>query len=100
MAMDETNARELEAMGRDAAEAVAGAGSIANVKVARGEDSFDRPIYYFTYLIEQDRVRQRLGLVRTRIVQKLRDALIARQDPHYPMIRMLNRADWDKGAGA
>jgi hypothetical protein len=91
---------ELEKLGRVAAETVAGASSVQEVEVARGEDSLDRPVYYFTFLIELDRDRQRAGLVRTRIVQKLRDELVARGDGHYPIIRMLNRTDWDKRASA
>ncbi len=85
----------LKKLGRDAAEHIAGTDAVGDVDVASGEDSSDRPVYYFSFLIDQDRARQRVGLVRTRLVQKLRDDLIALGDGHYPVVRILDRTDWN-----
>jgi hypothetical protein len=98
--MSQGTVAELEKLGRDAARQVAGEGAVAQVEVVLGEDSSERPVYYFSFLIDQDRARQRAGLVRTRLVQKLRDELIARGDERYPVIQMLSRTDWDRRAGA
>jgi hypothetical protein len=98
--MSRSTTAELEKIGRDAAQQVAGEGAVAQVEVVPGEDSDERPAYYFSFLIDQDRARQRPGLVFTRLIQKLRDELIARGDGHYPVIRILDRTDWDKRKGA
>jgi hypothetical protein len=106
--MSQSTAAELEKLGRDAARQVAGEGIVARVEVVPGEDSSERPVYYFSFLIDQDRfsflidqdrARQRAGLVLTRLVQKLRDELIARGDGRYPVIQMLSRTDWDRRTG-
>jgi hypothetical protein len=47
-------------------------------------------------LINPDRARQRPGLIRTRLIQKLLDDLSARGDEHLPVIQILNREDWTK----
>ena len=90
---------DLEQLGRDAAQHVAGEEAVQEVEVMAGEES-ERPVYYFSFLIDQDRARQRAGLLRSRLIQELRDGLIARNDGHYPIIRILSRADWDKRASA
>ena len=87
---------DLEKLGREAAQQVAGKGAVEDVEVVAGEDLSERPVYYFSFLIDQARARQRAGLVLTRLVQKLRDELIARGDGHYPVIRILSRTDWDR----
>jgi len=93
-------ASDLEKLGLDAARQVAGADAVEQVEVVSGEDASDRPVYYFSFLIDEGRSRQRAGLVRTRLVQKLRDELITRGDGHFPVITILSRIDWDKRAGA
>jgi len=98
--MSQGSTIDLEKLGRDAAEHVAGVGAIEQVEVVAGEDSSDRPVYRFSFLIDQDRLRQRLGLLRTRLTQTLRDELIALDDAHYPIIHILDRTDWDKRNGA
>jgi hypothetical protein len=98
--MSQNNVAILEKLGLDAAEHAAGKGSVERVEVVSGEDSSDRPVYYFSFLIDQDRARQRAGLVRTRLIQKLRDDLIALRDGHYPVIRILSRTDWDRHGDA
>jgi len=97
--MSDVATAELEQLGRDAARLVAGDAAVAEVEVVAGE-SADRPAYFFSFLIDPDRATQRLGLIHTRLVQRLRDELIARNDAHYPVIRLLDRADWGKRAGA
>jgi hypothetical protein len=96
IALDQALAADLQALGRDAARDVAGEESVEGVEVTIGEGVSDRPAYQFTFLINQS--RERPGLVRIRLGQKLKDALAARGDEHYPMLRILNRADWDKRA--
>jgi hypothetical protein len=98
--MDGFARSELEELGQAAAEDVAGPGAVERVEVTRGEDASERPVYYFSFLIDQDRARQRAGLVRTRLIQKLRDDLVARGDGHYPVIQILNKADWAARANA
>lgn len=97
--MSQDIATELEQIGRDAARTIAGDDAIKEVEVVPGHD-LERPVYYFTFLIDQERSRQRLGLLLTRLVQRLRDELIARSDGHYPVVRLLNRVDWDSRSGA
>ena len=94
--MSKSMTSDLEELGRAAAEQIAGKEAVQDVEVAVGQDLSERPAYYFSFLIDQSRARQRAGLVRTRLVQKLRDDLIARGDEHYPVIRILDRTDWDR----
>ncbi|MGB8839835.1 MAG: hypothetical protein WCC64_02085 [Aliidongia sp.] len=63
-------------------------------------DFDNRPVYIFSFVIDQDRARDRPGTVRIGLGQKFRDALDALGDEHYPTIRMLSREDWDKRARA
>lgn len=90
---------DIESLGRVAAEEVAGKEAVEGVEVTSGYE-FDRPVYRFTFLIDQSRAKQRAGLVRTRLIQKLRDALDAREDERHPMIRILDRLDWDQHRSA
>jgi len=92
-------ATSLEQLGRDAARKIAGEDAVQEVEVVPGYD-FDRQVYYFSFLIDQDRSLQRAGLLRSRLVQRLRDELIARNDAHFPVIAILSRADWDNRASA
>ncbi len=94
--MSGTAGAELEQLGRAAAEQVAGNGAVEGVEVGSGQDADNRPVYYFTFLINPDRARQRPGLIRTRLIQKLLDDLSARGDEHLPVIQILNREDWTK----
>jgi hypothetical protein len=100
--MIEDNAPRLEELALDVARNVLGddARAVKNVKVESAEDSSDKPIYVFTFLIDQHLVKQRAGLLRIRIGQQLRDALIAQNDAHYPMLRILDQTDWDRHASA
>jgi hypothetical protein len=91
---------ELEELGRAAAVTVAGDAAVEQVEVEAGEDSSDRPVYYFSFLIDRDRSQKRPGLLYTRLVQKLRDDLVARGDEHLPVIRIFSREDWNKRANA
>jgi hypothetical protein len=98
--MSETDVPTLEKLALKAAEAAAGSGSVERVEVVSGEDDSDRPAYYFTFLIDEDRAQHRPGLVLTRLIQRLSDDLIAISDGHYPVVRILNRTDWDRRGSA
>jgi len=94
--MSKSAVADLEKLGRTAAQQVAGKGVVKGVEVEPGEDPFERPIYYFSFLIEPRDASQRRGLLRIRLIQKLLDELTARGDEHYPVVRILNRLDWDR----
>jgi hypothetical protein len=83
-----------------AAEHVAGPDAVEEVEVTPGEDAYDRPVYYFSFLIHQERAQQRAGLVRIRLIQKLREDLVARGDSHNPVIQILSKDDWPNRADA
>lgn len=92
-------APDLEQLGRDAARQVAGEGAVEQVEVMPGVDASDRPVYRFSFLIDQARAQPRAGLLRIRLIQGLRDALTARNDGHLPVVQILSRSDWDKRTG-
>ncbi len=94
--MTESTVSDLERLGFDAAQEVTGKDAVKQVEVASGEDLFERPAYFFSFLIDQGLARQRAGLVRIRLMQKLLDELTARDDGHLPVIQILNQEDWDK----
>jgi hypothetical protein len=81
--MSQGAAATLEQIGRAAARDIAGETAVREVEVVPGED-FERPVYYISFLIDQDKARQRAGLLHSRLVQRLRDELIARDDGHFP----------------
>jgi hypothetical protein len=98
--MNQITTSDLEKLGRDAACEVAGPSAFEHVAVEAGGDFDNRPVYIFSFVIDQDRARDRPGAVRIALGQKLRDALDALGDEHYPTIRILSREDWDKRARA
>lgn len=49
---------ELEKIGRFAAEQVAGYEAVEQVEVVESEDAFERPIYHFAFMINQQRAQQ------------------------------------------
>lgn len=87
---------ELRRIGRKVAGHIMGPGKVKRVDVVTGQDSTDQPAHYFSFLLDQDRDRQVAALLRTRLAQKLRDELLAHDDPGYPFIRILSQQDWDK----
>jgi hypothetical protein len=91
---------ELETIGRDVARSIVGVGQVAQVDVVATYDSSDQPAYYFSFLFDQDSDRHQAALLRVRLAQKLRDALIARGDSRYPFVRVLRQQDWGMRAGA
>lgn len=91
---------DLKKLGRDAAQHVAGLGIATLVDVVSDEDFLDRPVYRFSYTLDENIDWQRAGLVRTRLNQRLRDGLSALGKNHYPVIQILSRADLDKRASA
>lgn len=94
--MIEGTVSDLERLGFNAAQEVAGKDAVKRVEVASGVDFFERPAYYFSFLIDQTLALERAGLVRIRLMQKLRDELAVRNDDHLPEIRILNQEDWDR----
>ncbi len=94
--MVDTSPNDVLTLGRDLARSVVGADAVEQVEVTEGEDSSDRPVYFYSFLIDKERNQQALGLVLIRLTQALRDALAARGDEHYPIIRLFDEVDWDK----
>jgi hypothetical protein len=88
---------EIERLARTVADDVAGEGSIEKIKVEEDYDfPGDQPVYRFIFLVDASRSSKPLGLLRIPLLQKLRDDLLARNDPHYPTIKLLDRADWER----
>jgi hypothetical protein len=90
----------LQQLGRQAAEAVAGAEAVEDMEVGPALDWDGTPAYLFTFLINQDKSIARPGEILIRTGLKIQDELISRGDEHNPMIRLLDRADWEQRAGA
>ncbi len=91
---------QLRELGREAAMHVVGADAVQEVDVTAGEDSLDRPAYYFSFVIDQSLAEQGAGLVRIRLIQRLLDNLEEQGDTHHPIIRILSRETWAKRANA
>lgn len=88
---------ELERLGLDAARSIAGDDAVEEVEVVKDYDlHLDRPIYRFAVLIDPDRSQMRVGLVLSRLAQRLAGELAARDDDHEPVIQLLNRTDWPR----
>lgn len=98
--MSELAETELTEIARTAASQVPGLGAVERVKVVEKLDSSDEPAYYFSFVFDQGHEPEDRGLALIHLGQKLRDALIDRQDSHYPYVRRLTRADWEKREGA
>jgi len=98
--MTQITTSDLEKLGRDVACEVAGPEAFEHVAVESGGDFDNRPVYIFSFVIDQDRARDRAGRVRIGLGMKLRDALIDLGEEHYPVIRILSRDDWDRRARA
>lgn len=88
--------RTLEELARSAAVQWAGEDAVEQVAVEDSWDLEDRPAYLFSFVIDETRAHNNMGLVRIRIRQTLRDMLEARGDSHLPMIRMLGREGWER----
>jgi hypothetical protein len=93
-----TSIGELEKLAGDAAREIAGPEAFGGVEVEPGVDFDYRPVYHFTFLINQERANLRAGLVRLRLRQRLQQVLEARGDEHHPALEMLDRTDWEKRA--
>jgi hypothetical protein len=96
IAMSETIDAELEELARAAAEDVAGSEAVERVEMRRGVDAWYRPAYHFSFLIDQRRARERPGRIRLNLMKRLLDELETRGDEHRPVLRFLNREDWDR----
>ena len=94
-------APEIEELARRAATEVAGAAGVEGVEVEEDDDyEGGGAIYRFTFLINKDEAKLPIGMLRLRLLGKLRDDLLARDDQHYPRIKLLDRADWERTRGA
>ena len=91
---------DLEKLGLDAARQVAGESAIEDVSVEPGTDAVGQPAYTFSFLIDEQRMRVRLGLFLIKVFQELCDKLEARGDNHFPQIQLMSKTDWDKRARA
>jgi hypothetical protein len=98
--MIQTSTADLEKLAQDAAREIAGPEAFEQVEIEPGLDLDDRPIYHFTFLINQERAKQRAGMVRILLSRRLREELEARGDEHLPALRMLDRTDWEKRGSA
>jgi hypothetical protein len=98
--MVELSDSDLLEIGRKAAAQVDDLGVVERVEVTMTFDSADQPAYFFRFLIEEGRDPNRTGLPRIRLVQKLREELDAHDDHHYPIVQVLNRAEWAGLVGA
>jgi hypothetical protein len=96
MSQTVTPTADLEQLGWTAARQVAGQDAVEQVEVKGGVDAFDRPAYHYSFLIDPHRAQLRPGLVVARVTQALLAELLARGDEHRPIIRLLDRTDWDR----
>jgi hypothetical protein len=87
---------DLQTIALQAARDLAGDDAVEQVDVVPGVNSFDEPVYFVSFLIDPARSRERMGLVYTRMVQKLSNHLAALGDERSPRITLLDRRDWDK----
>jgi hypothetical protein len=98
--MIQTSTADLEQLARDAAREIAGPEALEQVEVETVTDLDDRPAYHFTFLLNPERVEQHAGLTKIRLGLRLLDDLTARGDEHRPLIRILDRTDWEKRGSA
>ena len=92
--------KRLEQLGRTAAAAVGGTEAVERVDVRLDWDSSHHPVYLFTFLLDQSRLRTRVGLFRTQLRQKLTDELEALGDQRLPTLQTLDREAWAKWTNA
>ena len=91
--MTELHLQDLERIGLLAAQDVIGDG-VDEVEVRPGVDVDHRPAYFITYRFHDEDDRTRASLLRIRLSQAIRDALINRGDQGYPYVRLLGDRDW------
>ncbi len=87
---------DLVELGRRVARQIAGDEAVQEVEVTPDFDIEGRPVYRFTYLIDRDRSRERIGLVFARLILELGDELIKRGDDHLPAVTILDQHDWPR----
>jgi hypothetical protein len=99
--MVELSDAEVEQIGRDAAEEVAGAGAVLRVQVEPGLGSIDEPAYFFSFVIDRDlALPHPPGMLYLEIERKIRDTLIGRGDETYPFLKIITPAEWNHRAHA
>jgi hypothetical protein len=94
--MSENIELNLEQIGRQVAEDVAGVGNVVQVEAEEGEDWTHKPAHFFVFLINETQEDPPGMSLSSRISLRLRDELVARGDYRMPFVRILNRRDWDK----
>ncbi len=99
MSTDILSKPELLALGREAAESVAGRAAVEDVDVSVFLDSTDEPAYMFCILIDQVHTRAPSDRLYVELSRRLRDALLSRQDTHLPLLRILDQKDWSQRSG-
>lgn len=87
--------QELKSRMLTTAQEVAG-DAVEDIGIEVGEDSADRPAYMISFLINQEKTHQKIGLIYTRLIQKMRDMLISIDDTHWPIVRIFDKQDWGK----
>ena len=92
--MTDTADEDLIAIGLEAVSQTPGLGVVDRVIVSERLDSLDRPAYYFDFRVYREPGHPPAGLARTRLSQRLRDALMARGDDHYPYTYFFTHDDW------
>lgn len=92
---------EVEQIGRDAAEEVAGARAVLHVQVEPGLGSIGEAAYFFSFVIDRDiALPHPPGMLYLEIEDKIRDALIGRGDETYPFLKIITPAEWNNRAHA
>ena len=91
---------QLEHLAQAAAQAVYGDAAVERVAVEEREDSSGAPAYYFSFVVKDPLGGPAPGHRRSDLRLRLRDALLAQGDEHYPFIEVLDPAGWARRAGA
>jgi hypothetical protein len=94
--MAQLSETDLKALGRRAARQIWGPRKVKRVGVVTGPDSTNQPAHYFSFQVDQDGDHQAAALLRSKLARKLRDELLAHDDPGYPYIQILTEQDWAK----
>lgn len=97
---NQETAANLERLGLQTARELGGDDSVEQVEVLSTVDIDQRPAYHFALLVDLSRFKQRPGLVRIRLGQKLTGELRARGDDHEVILQMVDKADWHRRANA
>jgi hypothetical protein len=99
--MSEIKEADLERLGREAAEEVAGAQAVIHVRAEPDFDWTDKQIYRFYSVIDRNLMpRYKPGEMRSRLGQNIRDRLLAKGDETYPHMQIISPEEWQAHQGA